>query len=277
MLKHTKLLLIVLPFWVSHGLYAQLVRKPVITPYAGTGAYSSTHADVFSLLANTAALTQAENFTAGVYGEQRFMLKELAYYAGAFVLPTKSGNFAVTTAYRGGKDMNEYQVALAYARSLGKTVDVGVKFNYNGLTINGYGNAHAVGVELGTVLHLTDKLHGGLQVMNPVRSKFGENKDEKLASVYIFGAGYEASEKFFISTELIKEEKQPVIVQANLQYKLLSFLQLRGGVSTGTSSYWLGVGLGWRSIRFDVVTGYHNRLGLSPGVMMIYEHKTPVK
>ncbi len=262
-----------LPCLVSTGVPAQLVRRPVTASYAGTGAYSLHHTDAFSVIANTAALNRVKKFTAGVYGEQRFMLKELAHYTAAFVLPTQTGNFAVTTAYRGSTDMNEYQLGLAYARSLGKTLDMGVKFNYNGLKINGYGNASAIAVELGTVLHVTDKLHSGIQVINPFSSKFGGNKTEKLAAVYVLGAGYEPSDKFFISAECIKEEKQGMVVQAGMQYRLLSFLQARAGISSGITSYWLGVGLGWRNLRLDVMTGYHNRLGLSPGIMLIYEHK----
>ena len=262
----------VLSSWVSTCLYAQLVRKPATTPYAGTGAYSTDHTDVFSLTANAAALSKIKGFSAGVYGEQRFMLKELTYYAGVFALATQTGNFAITTNYRGGKDMNEYQLGLAYARSLGKTLDIGVKFNYNGLKINGYGNVSGLGVELGTVFHLSNKLHGGLQVINPVSSRFGYNKEEKLPSVYMLGAGYEPSKKFFISAEFVKEEKQTGSVQLGFQYKILAFLQVRAGVSTGTTSYWLGVGLGWRSLRFDMTTGYHHNLGLSPGVMFVYQH-----
>lgn len=258
---------------VSLGVHAQLVRKPATSPYAGTGAYSVTHADAFSLQANTAALSRFKKVTAGVYGEQRFMLKELTRYGGVFVLPIQNGTFAVTTAYRGSTDMNEYQLGLAYARSLGKFLELGVRFNYNGFKINGYGNASAIAVEFGTVLHVNDKLHGGIQVINPYSSKFGINKTEKLAAVYIMGIGFEASEKFLISAEFVKEEKQGMLVQTALQYKVLSFLQVRAGVSTGTTSYWLGLGLGWRNLRFDVMTNYHNQLGLSPGVMMVYEHK----
>lgn len=258
---------------VNPGVYAQLVRKPATSPYAGTGAYSVTHADAFSLQANTAALSRFKKITAGVYGEQRFMLKELTQYGAVIVLPIQNGTFAATTAYQGSTDKNEYQLGLAYARNLGKFLEMGVKFNYNGFKINGYGNASAIAVELGTVLHLNDKLHGGIQVINPYSSKFGVNKTEKLAAVYVMGIGFEASEKFLISAEFVKEEKQEMLVQTTLQYKVLSFLQVRTGVSTGISSYWLGVGLGWRNLRFDVMTNYHNQLGLSPGVMMVYQNK----
>jgi hypothetical protein len=57
----------------------------------------------------------------------------------------------------------------------------------------------------------------------------GKNDEEKLASVYSMGIGYDASEKFFMSIEIEKEENKPVNVNAGLQYKFLSQLLTRIG------------------------------------------------
>ena len=144
---------------------------------------------------NQASLAQLKNASAGVFGERRFLLNELNNYSAAIGLPTKSGNFGLKAGYYGFSDYNESQLGLAYARKLGKKVDIGAQFNYNGIRIAGYGNDAAVSFEIGTVLHVTDKLHAGVHVNNPVGGKFGKDQKEKLASVYTFGLGYEASEK----------------------------------------------------------------------------------
>jgi hypothetical protein len=120
------------------------------------------------------------------------------------------------------------------------------------------------------VLHITDKLHVGVHVNNPVGGKFGKDQQEKLASVYTFGLGYEASEKFFVSAEIIKEEDQPVNVNAGLQYKFLSRLLARAGMSTSTSTAWLGIGLTLKSFRVDVTSAYHPQLGITPGVLLLF-------
>ena len=54
----------------------------------------------------------------------------------------------------------------------------------------------------------------GVHVNNPVGGKFGKDQQEKLASVYTFAMGFEPSEKFFLSTEIVKEQDQPVNVNA---------------------------------------------------------------
>ena len=143
-----------------------------------------------------------KNVSAGVYGERRFMLDELSLYQLAIAVPASSGNFGVKAGYYGFSEYNESQIGLAYARKLGTKLDVGVQFNYNGVQISGYGNATAVNFEIGTVIHLTEKLNAGIHAYNPVGGKFGKNAEEKLASVYTVGLGFDASDKFFVRNKI---------------------------------------------------------------------------
>lgn len=258
---------------ISYSAYSQILKKPVAVPYTGFGAYSTHHVDVFSFSANQGSLAQMKNISAGVYGERRFLLAELNNYNAAFVVPTSSGNFGLKAGYYGFSEYNETQLGLAYARKLGSKMDLGVQFNYHGVSIAGYGNSSAISFEIGTVMHITEQLHAGVQINNPVGGKFGKDQQEKLPSVYTVGLGYEASEKFFASAEMIKEEDQPVNVNAGLQYKFIPQLLARAGVSSATSAIWFGVGLLWKSFRVDVASSYHPQLGWTPGVLIIFDIK----
>jgi hypothetical protein len=251
-------------------LPAQNLRKPVSANYIGLGAYSLNHVDVFSFTSNQASLAQLKNAAAGVYGERRFFLNELNNYTAVLALPTSSGNFGLKTNYYGFSDYNETQLGLAYGRKLGNKADIGAQFNYYGIRIAGYGNASAISFDLGAVLHITDKLHAGVHVANPVGGKFGKDQEGKLSSVYTIGLGYDASEKFFISAEIEKEEDQPVNVNAGMQYKFLPQLLARVGMSSATSSAWFGLGLKIKSFRIDVTTSYHPQLGITPGLMLLF-------
>lgn len=252
---------------------AQTARRPVAALYTSLGAYSTHHVDVFSFTNNQASLAEIKNASAGVYGEKRFLLDELSLYQLAIAIPTQSGNFGIKTGYYGFSEYNESQLGLAYARKLGEKVDVGVQFNYNGIRVSSYGNSSAINFEIGTVLHLTEKLFAGVHAYNPVGGKFGKNAEEKLASVYTVGLGYEASEKFFVSAEIEKEENQPVNVNAGMQYKFLPQLTVRAGIATNTSNVYGGAGLYLKSFRLDVVASYHPQLGVTPGLMLLYEFK----
>jgi hypothetical protein len=172
--------------------------------------------------------------------------------------------------YYGFSDYNESQFGLAYAKSLGKKIDIGVQFNYYNVRIAGYGNASTINFELGTILHLNDNLNAGLHVYNPIAGKLGKDGEEKLTSIYSAGLGYEASEKFFISLEILKEENKPVNVNAGLQYKFLPQLMARLGISTNTSVIYLGVGFEWKSMRLDATASYYPQLGITLGTQLIF-------
>lgn len=252
---------------------SQILRRPVSAPYTGFGAYSLNHTDLFCFSSNQASLAQLNNAAAGVFAERRFMLSEFNNYKAAIGVPTHSGNFGLKAGYSGFSEYNETQIGLVYARKLGSKVDVGVQLNYNGIMIAGYGNASAISFEAGSIFHISDKLHTGFHINNPVGGKFGKDQQEKLPSVYTIGMGYDASEKFFFSAEVIKEEDQPVNVNAGLQYRFIPQLLARAGMSSATSSAWIGLGLFIKSFRLDVTTGYHPQLGITPGLLLLFNFK----
>lgn len=248
---------------------AQSLRYPLAMPYAGLSAYSTKQNDVFSFTGNQAALAQTNETTIGIYGERRFMLANISAYSLAATVPSKLGNFGVQVNYSGFKNFTENKFGLAYARSLGSKMDVGIQFNYYGYRIPAYGNASAIYAEAGAVFHVSDKLNAGVHVYNPMNVKLGKDSDEKLASAYKFGLGYDASENFFVSGEISKEEDKPVNVTAGAQYQFAKQFFARVGFLSESSTVFVGAGVSFKNIRVDVAGSYHPQLGLSPAVLFI--------
>ena len=269
-MKNFLLVTFIIGYLNVHWSQAQTLRRPVAAPYTGLGAYSINHSDVFSFTANQASLAQLKNSSAGVYGERRFLLNELNNYTAVVGLITKSGNFGIKTNYSGFSEYNESVIGLAYGRKLGSKLDVGAQFNYNSIRINGYGNSSAISFEAGTIYHISEKLHTGIHINNPVGGKFGKDQQERLSSVYSLGFGYDASNKFFFSAEVEKEEDRPVNVNAGIQYKFIPQLLVRAGFSSASSAAWLGVGLSIKSIRIDLTSSYHPQLGITPGLLFLF-------
>ena len=270
----TKILLLPLLLIIVHNISAQSLRYSLAQPYISLSAYSLQQNDPLSFTGNQAALAQSKNAGIGVYGERRFMLNETSAYTLAASIPTRMGNFGIQLNYTGFKNFNENKIGLAYARKLGKLVDVGVQFNYYSYRIPAYGNASAINFEIGAMMHLTDKLNAGIHVYNPVGGKLGKSKDEKLAASYKLGLGYDASEKFFISSEIIKEEDKPVNVIAGLQYHFVKqFFAKAGFISESTTAY-AGAGVAWKNLRLDISSSYHPQLGFSPGILLIMNFKS---
>jgi hypothetical protein len=249
---------------------AQIVRLPNASSYLSIGTYSMSHVDIMSASSNQASLMQLKNVSAGVFSERRFLLEELSLYRASLAIPTKSGTFGINTGYFGGAEYRESQLALAYSRKLGSKVDIAVQFNYNNFQVPTYGNADAINVELGAIFHLSEKIHTGIHMANPAGGKIGKNENEKLASVYKTGFGYEASEKLLINAEIIKQEDQPVNITAGMQYKLLPQILFRAGISSASTSGFAGVGLTLSNLRLDLMSSFHQQLGVTPGLMVLF-------
>ena len=267
-------LFLVILILINTNLPAQSLRRPIAASYIGLGAYSINHVDVFSFSSNQAALAQIRNPAIGVYGEKRFMLDATNMYSAVAALPTKQGNFGIQADYFGFKNYNESQIGVAYARSLGKLLDIGIKFIYYSFRIPAYQNSSSINFEIGAILHLSARLNAGIHFYNPVGGNLSKTNNEKLSSIYKFGFGYEASENFLMSAEIIKEEDLPVNVNAGVQYNFLKQFFARAGIASENESPYAGAGVSWNSIRLDISASYHPQLGFSPGLMLIVNFKS---
>lgn len=254
-------------------MFSQSLRKPIAAAYIGLGAYSMNHVDLFSVTSNQASLAQIKNISAGVYGEKRFLLAETNMYSAIVAAPTKDGNFAFQADYFGFKNYNESQLGIAYARSVGKNLDLGIKFNYYSFRIPGFESSSTVNFEIGAIAHLTDKLNAGIHFYNPVGGKLSKTENDRLTSIYSFGLGYEVSDIFLISSEIIKADDLPVNVNVAMEYDFAEQFFARFGIASQNGSPFAGAGVCWENFRLDVSASYHPQLGLSPGLMLIMNLK----
>ncbi len=252
----------------------QSLHRPLAASYISLGAYSTHHVDVFSVAYNQASLAQIKDPVVGVYGEKRFLLAETNMYSSMVAIPTKDGNFAFQADYFGYKNYNESQLGIAYARKVGNQLDLGIKFNYYSFRIPGYENPSTLNVEMGAIVHVSEKINAGFHLYNPVGGKLSKTEDDKLPSVYSFGLGYEASDNFLIAVEMVKQEDLPVNVNAAVQYDFAKSFFARFGIATENETPFAGAGVAWSHFRLDVSASYHPQLGLTPGLMLIINFKT---
>lgn len=253
--------------------FTQVLQQPSSSVYTGSGVYSKDFSDAFSFPVNQAALAQLTNTAAGISGENRFLLPGLNNYLMALALITPHGNFGWKAGYAGYTGYKEMQLGLAHGRKLGKALDAGIQFNYSNISIAGYGAASALSFEAGAIFHITRSLNAGVHLNNPVGGRLG-NSGEKLPAVYTMGIGYEASELVLVSAEIIKEEEKPVTINAGVYYKFLPQLIAKAGISSASSSIWAGFGFLRKAYRLDLFTSYHLQLGISPGLLLLYNFKS---
>ncbi len=251
---------------------SQVITDAISARYLSLGVYSSEHNDVYATRANPASLAQLKQPAIAIYSERRFLLPELNLFNASLAYTTGSGNFALHVSYFGFNLSNQSKISLAYGRKINSKVDAGASFDFQQISQAGtYGKASAITGSIGVLFHLTDKIHAGINVFNPIHASFGKEKIERLPSQYNFGMGYDASDKLFISSELVKVEGQHVSVNACLQYQFIKSFFIRAGVATLTASYFSGLGFVFKDFRLDIATSYHPQLGFSPGLLLLYE------
>jgi hypothetical protein len=258
---------LLLMMFIAVTLPAQM-RRPINISMSTCGI--DTAMNCFA--ANPATLGQLKDPGFAIGSERKFFLAEFNSYYAASALPVnKHGGFALNAGYSGFNLYYETQVGLAYGRQLTEAISVGLRFNYNSIAISTYGKSSILSVEAGLLLRLTDKLIASLHIDSPAAAKFGKDGAEQFSSVYTAAFGYRASQKFYFGVDVIKEAGADVNINAAFQYKPVQQLLVKCIVFNHS------IGIGARfilpAIQFEVAASYHQQLGLTPGLLLLFNLK----
>lgn len=239
----------------------------------GLPGFSSRQATVFTLYGNSASLAQLSSTALGISTERKFMLAELSTINFSGALINSKANLAVTLHTSGFDGYRESEAGLFAARKLGDKIDVGINFSYASIAIPGYGKSNAVSGEAGVILHLSEQVHAGIQIKNPAGGRFTGSGGNKLPALYSLGILYETSKTACLSILVLKEESQPVNVNAGFKYLIHPRLWAIAGISSSSSSLYMGAGLLLSSFRIEISSAYHQLLGYSPQLSLIVQLK----
>lgn len=234
--------------------------------------YSQHHTSAFSFLGNQAALASSSTLMAGIFSERRFMLQELSFYQVAATLPTRTGNFGLAGTYFGNTSNTETEIGLAYGRKLSDKVAIGGQFNYYTQRIPQYYSAGAISVEAGILLKVNEQVQAGFHIYNPNGSKLAKT-GEKLPAMYTIGFGYEPSDRFLLSGEVLKIEDEKVNFKAIASYQFDKRLYTRVGINTAQNVYSIAGGVQLSSLSLEVMTAVHPQLGITPGLLVLLHKK----
>jgi len=242
---------------------------------AGVAGATVTYKDIWSAFHNQAGLAYLKNFSAGAFNETSFLMSELSTRGVAVALPVNDlGVFAVSLSYYGFNLYNEKKIGLAYAKSFGEKISAAIQVDYLGTSISeGYGSNSAFTVEAGFRAEIFPKLFLGAHVFNPVRAKLADYDKEKIPTVLKGGLSYLFSEKVTVSIESEKDMDADNIFKAGAEYHIVKILYVRGGISTNPTKTSFGFGIDLDAFKFDIAASYHQQLGYTPNVSLMYSPK----
>lgn len=276
-MKRLYLLLIILT--LGNSLFAYDFIHPVGGRAAAMGNSCVTSQGIWAMQNNPAGLAELQKMSIGLYYQNQWMLPETADKSAAFAVPLNMGTIGVSFNQYGSSNFNENKIGLAYARSFGRYLQIGLQLDYCLLKIaEEYGNKSALTFELGIQSQVTDKLTLGTYIFNPARFTLKQTiNQEPLPIVFRFGASYKFTKDFIAQLEVEKNtDFEGFAFRGGLEYEAVKDLFIRAGAQIGTDRFeqqgLLTFGLGYqiKFVEINVGAQMHQVLGAGVNVGMIF-------
>lgn len=239
----------------------------------GMGTIGVVGTDFHSLYNNQAALAYLSETSFGAdYNQGFFADKNLSIKTAGVALPTNWGTLGLNLRYFGYQLYNEQKIGLAYGKKLGKRLAIGVQLDYFRTHIgNDYGTAQTVSFEIGFYSKLTDKLELGAHIFNPTATEIGNDYPEKIPVAFKFGVLYHVDDRLRLATEAEKILDKKTNYKFGLEYEIGPYFISRIGLATQPTLFTFGFGLRYKKLVFDIGTGYHQTLGFTPAISLLFK------
>lgn len=252
---------------VANTLYAQVTRLDKgARAVALGGAFTGLANSAFAIFYNPAGLSLLPYREASFFYVQPFGLPELTdvavVYADPLLLPQGWGTLGASARRFGFSLYSETAVSLAFARTFERRLLVGLNVSYQLLSIQGYGNAGAIGLDIGTLVLITPELSLGVAAMNVNRPTIGTS-GEAIAQVYLAGLSYRLLRVLRAFLDVEKDIRYPLSIKSGLEFEAVPSVALRAGFSTEPQRFAAGVGVRYALFDADYTLTTHPELGFS--------------
>lgn len=238
------------------------------------GHASVAFTELWSVQNNQAGLAYLENISTGIYYENRFLLKELSNSFFGFAFPSRFGTIALQLNYFGYSKYNESKIGLAYARKFGNILSFGIQLDYLNTKIgNDLGSRDIITFEAGAITQPVKNLRIGVHVFNPIRSKIADYNDERVPVILKMGMVYFFSDELILAIEAEKNIDYPINLKTGLEYGIKKSFFIRIGMNTNPTTFSMGFGCVLKQFKFDIASNYHQQLGFSPQLSIIYQFR----
>ncbi len=223
---------------------------------------------------NPALLGTINQMQTGIFYQNRFLLKQLGLKAVAFVLPLNNSALGLTFSSFGYSIFQENQLKLSYGMKLGEKVNAGVGLSWLNNQINGIEYVRKYNFilpEMALMYQVTKNLTIATSVYNPVMQKIKSSRyDERLPTVFKLGGRYTLSDKVILYSQINKDLDFDASVRAGMEYFVSEKLILNMGIATTATLAAFGVSYRLNDWGLNFGTSYHQQLGFSPSVGIVY-------
>ena len=227
--------------------------------------------DVWSLQHNSAGIAEIRRPIFAVGYERHFSDQDLTTQKAVFVIPFKQHVFGLSFYRYGFTEYSEQTAGIAYTRNFSGALSLSIMLKHHQLSIHKYGVSRAVSVDLGMQYRINDRFWIGTHFSNPSNSKFQNLLGSTIPLSISFGVSYEFSDKVLIISDIHKVLNAGIDTKLGLEYRLVKWFCIRGGVSASPFKQSAGFGLQNNRFALDVALSSHPNLGYSPNLAFSYE------
>jgi len=235
------------------------------------GINSAAIKDIWNIESNVAGIVGLTRPTLAINYSKPLMVSDLSDQAMALVLPFRKIDAGLSLQRYGITSYHELKVGFALAKQLGAQFTIAIKANLHQLKIVNYGSTLGFSSDIGLLYSPSTQLTFGLSVNNPALSNFNRlSKQLNIPTIVQIGAAYQTSDKILIATSIRKNFGNPIDASLGIDYKILSQLSLRSGLSFKPFKHYVGFGLTYHSFALDVAIQSDVNVGYLPKISLAY-------
>lgn len=260
---------------LSASLY--VYAQQGLPPHAGArgralGGSGLTFQDAYAAWSNPAGLGELDQTAVILAGEQRFSLGELQDVGLAAALPLAGGGLGITVNSFGFDAYRDNRFALSYGRQLLENFRIGAELIGLNTSVENYDSRFNATFSLGFQLDIDRKLSMGTRLMSPLRIDVAEG--EQLPQLIGIGFGYRPTDQLLLLAEMEQEIDFIARFRFGLEYVFTDAFMFRAGVTTEATEISFGAEYqAGELFRIGLVGAYHETLGWSPGVGIVFVPK----
>jgi len=231
-----------------------------------------TLSDSWAVFNNPAAMSGIDRPVAGIFYENRWLLKQTGYGALAFTSPLLGGNIGIGITNFGYSLFQSNKFSLGFSQQLFQNFSMGVMIDYFSVRQSGdYGNLNAINFEVGLLSRPSENFAIGVHVFNPLNFSYFEDSDLKMPIAFKLGFSYLFSKSLLIAVETAKAINGYVpLLRTGIEYTINNQFSFRTGVAVAPVEYAFGLGYNTGDISFDLAYAYHEVLGSTPKISISY-------
>lgn len=187
----------------------------------------------------------------------------------ALVVPSALAHIGLLGGtYQAGSDYRAIQMAGVLSRRLGNRFSLGVRLQYQHQFFLPLDESVAgISADVGVQYELRPDWMWGFELVNPLALNIpGTGPLQGLR----LGTRYSFSSQTLIALQVAYATGGEADLAVGLEYELLSWLRLRGGVSVNPFLHYSGAGLAFKRLTIDGAVRVHPQLGMSPQIRLAY-------